>query len=162
MSKRIKVRAALLLAGCVLWGLFASPGAFASPAPVRAVSADSAAPASPVTATAATYRFQAPFHFPKETYFCLAGGKGCLVFQNDGNMVIYYDGAAHWNTGTNGRGCDAVWQSDGNLVVYDCNGNWIWQSGTNNRGCRLDYQDDGNLVIYDCRGNWIWQSGTNH
>jgi hypothetical protein len=44
-----------------------------------------------------------------------------LVFQNDGNLVLYRnsDGHAMWTTGTSGsRAIKAVMQEDGNLGIY--------------------------------------------
>jgi hypothetical protein len=57
-----------------------------------------------------------------------------LVMQGDGNLVLYDENRAIWNTGTWGQNCGAnqcfaVFQSDGNLVVY--NGSTpLWNSGT--------------------------------
>jgi hypothetical protein len=58
--------------------------------------------------------------------------------QSDGNLVLYGpDGAALWSTGTSGEDCSAnqclaVFQTDGNLVVY--NGSTpLWSSGTSGR-----------------------------
>ncbi|NVJ60249.1 MAG: DUF5011 domain-containing protein [Gammaproteobacteria bacterium] len=52
-------------------------------------------------------------------------------------------------------------QTDGNLVLRDINGNAIWSSGTHNQGGdRFVFQSDGNLVIY-AGNNPLWDSGTN-
>ena len=57
----------------------------------------------------------------------------------------------------------AIYQNDGNLVVYDnTNNNAIWNSGTatyNMRRCVM--QVDGNLVIYSKDNKAAWQSHTN-
>lgn len=54
----------------------------------------------------------------------------------------------------------AIFQQDGNFVVYD-NGRPIWASGTNGRGAtRLTFQNDGNLVIYTARTQPLWSSNT--
>jgi hypothetical protein len=46
-------------------------------------------------------------------------GRFTLVMQGDGNLVLYQQGRALWNTQTNGRGGHhAVMQSDGNFVLY--------------------------------------------
>jgi hypothetical protein len=64
-----------------------------------------------------------------------------------------------WNTGTVNQGCSVFFQSDGNLVVYDCSSNPKWNSHTNGHpNAWLTLQNDGNLVIYD--GGAIWNSGT--
>lgn len=94
---------------------------------------------------------------------CLTPGQmlksqsGCfiLVFQGDGNVVIYpksgfpQASAAIWNSQTVGRAATAFcMQGDGNLVLY--NGNTpIWNSGTqNNPGAYVILQGDANFVIY--------------
>lgn len=59
-----------------------------------------------------------------------------------------------------------VFQTDGNLVIYDLNGRPLWEStkipgcssGTNN--CYVRFQSDGNLVIYNNNDVAVWQSGT--
>jgi len=82
----------------------------------------------------------------------------------------------------------AVFQKEGNLVVYDRNGHVLWGSGTEyhnankatmqldgnlvingqpdwatntvgNPGSRLVMQDAGNLVIYNISGGAVWSSG---
>jgi len=58
---------------------------------------------------------------------------------------------------------DLVMQDDGNLVVYDKNGNYKWATGSNGKGTkpyRLMMQTDGNLVVYDSKDAAIWSSGT--
>ena len=64
-----------------------------------------------------------------------------------------------WSTGTVGHpGAHAVFQSDGNFVVYDPGGGVLWASNTVGRAVngRLVLQDDGNLVIYDAAGSIAW------
>lgn len=62
-------------------------------------------------------------------------------------------------------GFDVVFQTDGNLVVYDRqNGQQSveWSSAVSvdcSGGCDLYFQGDGNLVTYQ-GGNAIWSSGT--
>jgi YD repeat-containing protein len=48
-------------------------------------------------------------------------------------------------------------QTDGNLVVYDANNNFLWNSGTSGTNAeRLDMEDDGRIIIYKS----AWNSGT--
>jgi hypothetical protein len=112
-----------------------------------------------------------------------------LSMQTDGNLVIYRDGVAHWDTQTgtafgNTPGYRVTMQTDGNLVLYDVNGNALfptcafttaqlnagpwnstpgclpsWTNGT--PGASLAMQDDGNLVVYGPPGNqFLWASWT--
>jgi hypothetical protein len=98
-----------------------------------------------------------------------------LIFQTDGNLVLYaIDDAtlpadttqgsysrAIWATGTNGMGATAcVMQTDGNLVLYTAEDRPVWAAGTNGHpGAFLRCQDDGNLVIYS-DDSALWSSGT--
>jgi hypothetical protein len=57
-------------------------------------------------------------------------------------------------------GYESVFQSDGNLVVYNPGRVPVWNSGTSGRGAtRLSLQPDGNLVIY-ALDRAIWSSNT--
>lgn len=78
-----------------------------------------------------------------------ASGQYRLVFQPDGNLVLYGPRGAVWSTGTHGTGADrAVMQTDGNLVVYR-GAKAVWHSQTyGNAGAMCAVQDDGNVVIY--------------
>ncbi len=76
-----------------------------------------------------------------------------LLMQDDGNLVLYNttNGTAVWNSRTYGNaGAYAVFQTDGNFVVYSANGTALWYSATygESGGQYLAVQDDGNLVIY--------------
>ena len=69
-----------------------------------------------------------------------------LAMQSDGNLVLYQNGTALWNTGTWGQNCgtnqcQADFQSDGNFVVY--NGSTaLWNSQTSgNTGAVLILTD---------------------
>ncbi len=84
---------------------------------------------------------------------------GNFVIYNFGNGSI---GGAKWASGTNsGSGYRVVFQGDGNLVIYDANGSAKWASGTNPSGSSLSLQGDGNLVIYSGSGGALWATGTN-
>ena len=67
-----------------------------------------------------------------------------------------------WATGTYWKSseCRMVFQGDGNLVVYDWQGQVMWASGTYAPGAILRMQDDGNLVIYNQWGSPVWATDT--
>lgn len=99
-------------------------------------------------------------------------GRFALVFQQDGNLVLYLQEGggvipptrqALWASNTNGGGGQRCpMQDDGNLVIYDGRNNPVWASGTNgNPGAYGKMQDDGNFVIYDSGDNPLWATGTN-
>lgn len=87
------------------------------------------------------------------------------VMQGDGNLVVYNNGRAIWQSGTAGTGSNnrLALQTDGNLVVYTGNGQAVWNTGTaQGRGQdkeQLLMQPDGNLVLYGDSGA-IWSSFT--
>jgi hypothetical protein len=92
-------------------------------------------------------------------------GRFMLIMQTDGNLVLYQDGVALWNTGTEGQDVAyMIMQEDGNLVVYDTSEAAVWNSQTDGyEGAYLAIQDDGNLVIYlgkPAVQNAVWNSGT--
>jgi hypothetical protein len=87
-----------------------------------------------------------------------------LIFQRDGNLVLYSPTKAIWATGTDGKQSYFVaMQSDGNLVLYDNNIKPLWNSGTPGEfgGLRLVIQQDGNLVLYDNFDQPYWNTATN-
>jgi hypothetical protein len=59
-----------------------------------------------------------------------------LVFQDDGNFVVYNNRLANdpnkvvWSTKTNGKGMTLEFQKDGNLVIYDTARSARWSSDT--------------------------------
>ena len=67
-------------------------------------------------------------------------GKGRLIMQTDGNLVVYDAGnAPKWSTGTSGRAVThVIMQTDGNLVIYN-NTTPIWASDTWNVGANGGY-----------------------
>jgi PAN domain len=85
-----------------------------------------------------------------------------LVFQSDGNLVLYtHSNAPVWASGTQNSGAAyAVMQGDGNLVLYTWGGRAVWSTGTYGHPyARTALQDDGNLVVYT-GGAAIWASNT--
>ena len=62
--------------------------------------------------------------------------------------------------GSSGGDYYLLYQTDGNLVLYD--GNWapMWASNTSGDPGIAVMQGDGNFVLYDARGVPVWASGT--
>lgn len=86
-----------------------------------------------------------------------------LMFQNDGNLVMYSkSNAPLWASKTENIGDKAEFQNDGNLVIYNRAGAAIFSTGTNGRGAFLSVQNDGNLVVYGNRQNALWASKDNN
>jgi hypothetical protein len=83
-----------------------------------------------------------------------------LIFQTDGNLVLYANGSSIWATGLV-HGWTLAMQSDGNLVLYNILHQPVWTSNTEgNPHSKLVLQDDGNLVIYDATsGKPLWTRG---
>ena len=89
---------------------------------------------------------------------CSKDGRYCLVYQSDGNLVLYHDSTSVWDIGTSGRSAGvAVMQTDGNFVVYDANDQYVWDSGTSgNSGAYLAVEGGGNLAVYAANRAWLW------
>ncbi len=89
-----------------------------------------------------------------------ANGRYRLVYQTDGNLVLYDDGdrVIPWASGTGGTAAgQAIMQHDGNFVVYDAQLAGIWATGTaGGANARLVLQNDGNLVVYSASGVPLW------
>jgi len=81
---------------------------------------------------------------------------------SDGNLVLYFAGAALWAAKTAGHpGAFAAMQTDGNFVVYAPPSTALWQAVTSgNPGAYLALQNDGNLVVYSPAAHALWSSGT--
>ena len=87
------------------------------------------------------------------------------TLQTDGNLVLrdtQKNGAALWASNTSNTDAEvALFQTDGNLVVYGTNQDALWATHTNGKGgALLAFQDDGNVVLYDGQMNVLWQTGT--
>lgn len=91
-------------------------------------------------------------------------GKYMLDMQGDGNLVLYWEHQAIWQSHTRRDVPDsAIMQADGNFVVY-VGQQAVWNSGStqSDRGAySLVVQNDGNMVIYTAANKPIWESHTN-
>lgn len=89
-----------------------------------------------------------------------SGGRYRLVYQSDGNLVLYDEVArtAPWGSGTPGTSPGQVaMQPDGNLVIYDAQGIARFATGTDgNANAYLLVQNDGNVVLYTASGQPLW------
>jgi len=99
-----------------------------------------------------------------------------LVFQRDGNLVLYQvsTGKALWATGTYGHGVTTVDFSAtiGAVVLYKGSSKYCavgaWNvdpftfrpTSSKALGGYADVQDDGNFVIYDVNNKAVWASNT--
>lgn len=101
-------------------------------------------------------------------------GNARLIYQADGNLVLYVLRAgalptndpnaswvARWASNTYGQPAGiCAMQGDGNLVLYAPDGRPIWSSNTwGHPGAILAVQDDENVVIYE-GSNAIWHTNT--
>jgi hypothetical protein len=88
-----------------------------------------------------------------------------LSLQTDGDLVLRdedEDGTVVWSTDTHVPGAYAVFQADGDLVLYCCDGETLWSSGTEgNDGAVLVLQADGTLTIRQ-GDTTLWTAGTDN
>ncbi|MCF5708963.1 putidacin L1 family lectin-like bacteriocin [Pseudomonas syringae] len=85
--------------------------------------------------------------YPNQSYTV---GSSTLVFQGDGNLVLYgANGAVNWASYTEGKGAAvASMQEDGNFVIYDGAGTPLWHTHTAGQpGAYARIQDNGSFSI---------------
>ena len=108
------------------------------------------------------------FTLTKDKKYYSPNNQYCVIFQNDGNLVVYQCDAkkapvkAVWNAGTYGNpGSRCVMQKDGNLVIYNSANSALWHTHTNGKtGARLSIMDDGELRIYSrLTQGYTWTNG---
>lgn len=85
-------------------------------------------------------------------------GAYVLIYQNDGNLVLYGPAGPLWASDTLGQAPGfATMQGDGNVVIYRADGVPIWATDTSGMpGAELRVQDDGFLVLYDAGHGPMW------
>jgi hypothetical protein len=83
-----------------------------------------------------------------------------LLFERDGNLILYAGKRVLWTTNTQGQGAEkCVMQRDGNFVLYLRNEQPVWATNTAGKpGSFLVLQNDGNLVVY--QPTPVWASNT--
>jgi hypothetical protein len=91
-----------------------------------------------------------------------ADGRTRLIYQLDGNLVLYQDGSPVWASNTVGTSLgNAKMQLDGNFVVYDASGTPVWASGTqNNSGAYLGVYNGGSFFVFKSDQSALYWSGT--
>ncbi|MGW0999651.1 hypothetical protein [Streptomyces sp. NPDC002520] len=94
----------------------------------------------------------------------VASNRMRITMLRSGALVISDEnGVIRWSSRTTGSGNRAVFQDDGNLVVYASDGRSLWTSGTaGHSGARLVIQNDGNVTIQTSTGALLWAAGTDH
>jgi delta endotoxin, N-terminal domain len=98
--------------------------------------------------------------FPRDLPFSSGTGAANLVFQSDGNLVVYDENnvGRSLSGGPNPAADHCVFGKDGKLGVYSKDG-VIW---TSNPGAKLYVQYDGNVVSYGADGRVAWATNTWH
>ena len=92
----------------------------------------------------------------------LKAGAWTLLWQYDGNLVLYGPGFPNGAWASNTAGTDLIFQGDGNLVIYQANAG-PWASDTANDqhggkgGRKLVLTPDGDLYITDQDAKVIWK-----
>jgi hypothetical protein len=91
-------------------------------------------------------------------------GRTKLVMQTNGNLQVLDElGNVGWSSATRGRGDHAIFQTDGNFVIYSSTNQAVWSSYTASSTSKfLAVQIDGNVVIYDGSWNVYWTTDTEH
>lgn len=96
-------------------------------------------------------------------------GKAKLVMEHDGDLVVWDENnVARWRArwthpGVVNWGWRAVFQTDGNFVVYPAFGSSLWASNTCCTSTNtLAVQSDGNIVIYGPGRVVRWTTNTHH
>ena len=91
-------------------------------------------------------------------------GNGKMIMQTNGNLQVLDEfGNVGYSSATRGRGHHAIFQTDGNFVIYSSTDRAVWSSYTAASTPRsLAVQTDGNVVIYDANWNVYWTTDTAH
>ena len=119
--------------------------------------------ASPVTDT--IFPLAGEFSLEQGTKYPSASGNHYLIFQNDGNLVVYTkDDRFVWglNLVTDKFPNNAVarMQADGNLATYDANNGYIWSARhvVSPAGTKLSLTPSGELQIVSPDAKVLWSS----
>lgn len=90
-----------------------------------------------------------------------ANGQYRLLYQWDGNLVLYGPSGAVWasDTADTSPGFVAM-QGDGNFVIYDSSGEAVWSSDTFEPNSYLRVHDEGYIMVRNPSGVGLWWSGS--
>jgi hypothetical protein len=88
----------------------------------------------------------------------IVNGPTALTFNPGGNLAVTYNGAVTWSSGTTGVGAWAVFQADGNLVVYTQDSSTAWSTRTDGHDGAVLMIGNGNMYI-EYQNTVLWQSG---
>lgn len=122
-----------------------------APAPAPAL-APALAPAP--TAGPGSPKLNANQQLTSGQFLLSPNGNYKLIYQADGNLVLYASNTVLWSSQTFGKSCGkAILQDDGNFVVYDASGAAVW--GANSEGGKygsyanstIRIGDDGSLIL---------------
>lgn len=69
---------------------------------------------------------------------CLSDGVHRLIFQTDGNLVLYTNSTVDWASNTATTTGHIALQTDGNVVIYNSSGRALWASASD-RGNYPEY-----------------------
>lgn len=119
-------------------------------------------PPTPPPPSTPTWRLEAGQRLRRDDELRSRNGAFRLIYQGDGNLVIYRTGgAATWSSSTHGTSPGSVeMQGDGNLVIYDAAGTPVWHSDTWwAPGAVAELTDEGYLIVFDASGAPVWWSG---
>ena len=145
----------------ILGGMVLAP--FLLPATSGAATFDHAVSAHTAQATDPS-RLQAGEMLYDGSALVSPSGRYRLALQGDGNLVLYWEGHALWNSGTwNDAPDHLIMQNDGNLVIYQgLNVLWDSKSGGALRSSAyyLSLQNDGNAIVYSPANRPIWTTNT--
>jgi len=85
-----------------------------------------------------------------------------LIWQSDGDLVLYdASRQAIWRSNTEGRGTELCFQSGGNLLITDSSSSTIFSTGTGNGGRQLILDNSCNLKILSSSASTLYQTNTN-
>lgn len=85
--------------------------------------------------------------------------RGDMILENNGTKVW-----SRYNDSTRDFGAGPyrlVMQKDGNVVLYNCDNEWLWQTDSSGKGVAgfsLEVTNDGELVLYDSKGTVLWNN----